>query len=131
MSQIQLHPYINFQGQARAALEFYHQVLGGTLDLHPGNEQGGPSERIMHGRLTADGVSLIAVDGHPAYPAQVGENMALALSSTDQDRLTQIFNALAAGGKVKMPLTPQAGGAGVGWLTDQFGINWMIQLDPA
>jgi PhnB protein len=129
MSTIQLSPYINFQGQARAALEFYHQILGGTLDLHPANAQGG--DRIQHGRLVADGVHLIAVDGHPNYPAQVGEHMALALSGTDAERLTRIFDALAAGGTIKMPLTTQPGGTRVGWLTDPFGIGWMVQIDPA
>jgi PhnB protein len=135
MSTIQLSPYINFQGRAREALEFYHQVLGGTLALHTINAQGvagpaGPGDRITQGRLAADGVLLLGGDGHPAYPAQVGDNLALALSGTDHDRLTQIFHALATGGILKMPPTAQPGGALVGWLTDQFGINWMVQIDP-
>lgn len=33
MSKIRLSPYVNFQGRAREALEFYHKVLGGRLDL--------------------------------------------------------------------------------------------------
>ena len=136
MSTIQLSPYINFQGRAREAMEFYHRVLGGTLDLQPVNAPGGSppagsGDRIGQARLEADGVRIIAVDGHPAYPAQVGENVALALGGTDRDRLTRIFNDLGAGGKIKMPLTAPAGGAAVGWLTDQFGINWMVQIDPA
>jgi PhnB protein len=136
MSTIQLSPYINFQGRAHEALEFYHQVLGGTLDLHTVTAQGGaqpagPEDRIMYARLEADGVLLIATDGHPAYPAQVGDAMALALSGTDQDRLTQIFQALAAGGKIKQPLTAQPWGATVGWLMDQFGISWMVQIAQA
>lgn len=132
MSTIRLSSYINFQGQARAAMTLYHQVLGGTLDLHPATASGGsPEDRIQHGQLEVDGMRLIAVDGHPAYPAQIGENMALALSGADPARITGIFQALAAGGTIKMPLTEQPGGGRVGWLTDQFGINWTIQIDPA
>ncbi len=136
MSTIHLSPYVNFQGRAREALEFYHQVLGGTLDLYTVNEQGistpaGPGDRIAHAQLAAAGARIIAADGHPNYPATVGENMALALSGTDSDQLTTIFNALAEGGRIKMPLTAQPGGAAVGWLTDQFGINWMITVEKA
>jgi len=136
MSQIQLSPYINFQGQARAAMEFYHQVLGGTLDLQTVDAQGqsrpaGPEDRVTQARLEAAGAIILAVDGHPDYPAQVGENMALALSGTDHDRITRIFHELGAGGRIKMPLTAQPGGAAVGWLTDPFGINWMVHIDPA
>ena len=85
----------------------------------------------MHSRLQADGVLIIGVDGHPDYPAKVGENMAIALGGTDKDRLTEIFNALAEGGKIKMPLTEQPWGANVGWLIDKFGINWMVNIDKA
>lgn len=136
MSKFQLSPYVNFQGRAREAMEFYHQVLGGHLNLQTANEQGaskpaGPGDRIMYARLEADGALIIGADGHPDYPAKVGENMALALGGTDKDRLTAIFNSLAEGGKIKMPLTEQPWGNQVGWLADKFGINWMVTIDKA
>jgi PhnB protein len=136
MSTIQLSPYVNFQGRAREAMEFYHQVFGGALDLQTMNEQGdskpaGPGDRIMQARLEADGVLILAADGHPNYPPTAGDNMALALGGTDNDRLTTIFHALATGGKIKMPLTRQPGDVIVGYLVDQFGINWMITIAKA
>ena len=135
-SKIHCGPYINFQGRAREAMEFYHKVLGGNLDLHTVNEQGvskpaRPGDRIRHARLEADDVLILATDGHPTYPAKVGENMAVALSGTDKGRLTKIFNDLAEGGRIKGPLTRQHWGAAVGWLTDKFGIDWMINIDGA
>ena len=136
MSQIRSGPYVNFQGRAREAMEFYQKVLGGDLDLRTMNEQGaskpaGPGDRVMYGRLEADGALLIGTDGHPNYPPKVGDNMAIALSGTDKDRLTRIFGELAAGGTPKGPLTAQPGGSEVGWLMDRFGINWMVQIDKA
>ncbi len=135
MSQQHLGPYINFGGRAREAMEFYHQVLGGKLDLHALNEQGlpkpaGTGDRITHSRLVADGARIIASDGHPQYPAKVGDHMAIALSGTDKDRVTKIFNNLAEGGHIKGPLTEQPWGA-VGWLADKFGINWMVSIEKA
>src|SRR5262249_16655856 len=136
MSKIRLAIYVNFQGQAREALEFYHQVLGGNLELHTINEQGaskpaGPGDRIAHARLEADAALIIATDGRPDSPVKVGDNMAIALSGTDKDRVTTIFNDLAEGGRIKMPLTTQASGADVGWLADRFGISWMVTVDRA
>jgi PhnB protein len=136
MSKLQLSPYVNFQGQAREAMEFYHQVLGGHLVLQTVNEQGvskpaGPGDRIMYARLEADGALIIGSDGHPDYPATVGENIAIGLVGTDKDRLTIIFNSLAEGGKIKMPLTEQPWGNHVGWFADKFGINWMVTIDKA
>ena len=134
MSQQYLSPYINFQGRAREAMEFYQRVLGGKLDLQTSGERGapkpaGPGDRISHARLDANGASIIGSDGHPDFPAKVGENMAVAMGGTDKDGITKIFNGLAEGGKVKMPPSEQTGG--VGWLTDKFGINWMVSIHKA
>jgi PhnB protein len=111
-------------------------VLGSNLDLQTFNEQGGskpagPGDRIRHAWLEADGVLLIASDGHPDYPARAGDHMAIALGGTDKDRLTRIFNELAEGGRIQMPLARQPWGADVGWLTDKFGINWTVNIDKA
>jgi PhnB protein len=134
LSEIQLCPYVNFQGRAREAMEFYQKALGGNLSLQTVGEQGvtkpaGPEDSIAYARLEADGVLIIGVDGHPSYPPTVGENMALALAGTDKDHLTQIFFELAEGGKVKMPPTVQPSGSEVGWFVDKFGINWMVTID--
>src|SRR5262245_54833736 len=126
---MQLSPFVNFQGRAREAMEFYRAVLGGSLDLQTMNEEGrskpaGPGDRVTYARLEAEGTVIIASDGHPGYPAKVGNNMAIALSGGDKARLTKIFNTLAEGGMIQMPLTKQPWGADVGWLADKFGVNW-------
>src|SRR4029434_6127329 len=104
-------------------MELYRKVLGGSLDL-----QTGPGDRIAHARLEADGVQILATDGHPDYPARVGDNVAIAVGGTDAARLTRVFDELAQGGSIQMPLTRQPSGAAVGWLTDAFGIHWTIQV---
>jgi PhnB protein len=134
MSQQYLGPYINFQGRAREAMDFYQKVLGGNLELQASNQQGapkpaGPGDRITNARLEAEGAVIIGSDGHPDYPAKVGDNLGIALGGRDKERLTKLFNGLAEGGKVKMPPAEQSGG--VGWLTDKFGINWTVSIEKA
>jgi uncharacterized glyoxalase superfamily protein PhnB len=41
------------------------------------------------------------------------------------------LSALAEGGRITGPLLAQPSGAAVGWLTDTFGIDWMISIDRA
>jgi PhnB protein len=126
MSRIQVGPFVNFQGRAREAMEFYQKVLGGKLDL-----QTGPGDRIGNARLEADGVLIIGSDGHPDYPPKVGDHMAIAIGGADKARLTRIFNALAEGGRIKGPLTAQPGGGEAGYLVDKFGINWAVTIEKA
>ena len=126
MSKIQLSPYVNFQGRAREAMEFYEKALGGKADL-----QTGPDGRVGYARLEAHGALIVGSDGHPKFAPTVGDNMAIALNGTDKLRLTKAFTALAEGGQLKGPLTRQPSGAEVGYLMDKFGINWIVSIDQA
>jgi PhnB protein len=133
MHTCHLGPYINFQGRAREAMEFYRKILGGSLDLQTVDTQGsprpaGPGDRITDARLESDGIHITASDGHPDYPATVGENMGIALRGTDRDRLTGVFNSLAEGGSIKMPLTKAPWGE-AGWVQDKFGITWSVNVE--
>lgn len=136
MSRINASPFVNFQGRAREAMGYYHQLLGGQLELQTMTAQGtskpaGPGDRISHARLEADGAVILGSDGHPDYPPKVGDSMAIAIGGSDSARLTRIFNGLAEGGRVLMPLSPQSGGAQVGWLSDRFGVHWMVSVAKA
>jgi uncharacterized glyoxalase superfamily protein PhnB len=82
----------------------------------------------MTARLEADGVVIVGTDDHPDSPPTTGDNMAIAVGDTDKDRLAKIFTGLADGGRTKQPLPA---GPGAGWLTDKFGINWMVAIDKA
>lgn len=133
MSELAANPYINFRGHAREAMEFYQHALGGKLELLAANPGGapkaaGPDDAIMHAYLEADGAVIMGSDGMPEYPPTVGENIAITLSGTDRERLTQAFNMLAEGGKVKQGLKVESWGGTFGWLEDKFGINWMVNI---
>jgi len=126
MSKMQLSPYVNFQGRAREAMEFYQKALGGKVDV-----QTGPDDRVAYARFEVDGVLIVGSDGHPKFAPTVGDNMAIALNGTDKARLSKAFSALAEGGQLKGPLTKQPSGAEVGYLMDKFGINWIVSIDKS
>jgi PhnB protein len=131
----QVGPYINFQGRAREAMELYHSVLGGKLELYAAGEQGAPrpaeqGDRIQHARLSGDGFLVIGSDGHPSYPPTAGDNVAIVLVGSDREAMQAAFEKLSEGGKVKMPLTEGPWGGAAAWLSDRFGINWNLDLEP-
>ena len=135
MTKTHLAPYINFQGRAREAMEHYHKVLGGELELFASDEQGrpkpaAPGDRIMFAQLESDGVVIVASDGRPNHPATVGEHIGLSLRGSDRARLTSAFEGLADGGQVAMPLIDQPWGS-AGWLKDKFGITWNVDIQES
>ena len=129
-----LDSYLFFDGNCAEAMRFYLATLGGNMDVmlrygdspQPGQCPPGSKERIMHTSIDLGGQLLMASDV-PAGQAYGGmRNVSLSLFYTSVDEATRIFDALAAGGKVIMPLAPTFWADIFGMLTDRFGTSWMI-----
>ena len=128
-----LTPYLTFNGKAAEAMKFYHSVLGGELTMQTFGESKmaqKPEENdlIIHATLKNEGLTFMASDSMPSRQAKFGDNVNMSISGNDGDRLTMIFNGLANGGKIDMPLAKQFWGDTYGQLTDKFGIHWMVNI---
>ncbi len=56
-------------------------------------------------------------------------NISLSINLPNEREQETVFNKLAEGGTVTMPLQETFWGAKFGMLTDQFGINWMLNCE--
>jgi len=108
--QSKLNPYLNFRDNTREAMEFYHTIFGGKLqlsafkDYHASQD---PSEdrKIMHSMLEAEnGITLMAADTPNRMEYRPGTNIGISLSGDNEAELTAYFEKLSAGGTVTMPL---------------------------
>ncbi len=128
-----LNPYISFTGNARQAMEFYQSVFGGTLNLDTFGKYGEPdtdyADQIMHAQLETDnGFTLMASDTPPGMKdVTVGNNIVVSLSGDDES-LRDYFDKLSESGTVSTPLEKQVWGDEYGACTDQFGIDWMVNI---
>jgi PhnB protein len=128
-----LNPYIQFDGSAREALEFYQSVFGGELTTSTFGEfgagHGGDDDnKLMHGQLeTPSGYTLMASDTPQGMPYNPGENVMVSLSGDDDD-LREHFAKLSEGGKVTVPLEKQMWGDEFGQLIDRFGVSWLVNI---
>jgi PhnB protein len=134
-----LNPYLFFGGNCREAMEYYKQVFGGELTLSTFGD--GPADahqdpkansddmkaKIMHARLDGDIVLLASDSPHNTSNKNI-DQFSLSLSGSDEARLTGYFEKLAQNGQITAPLVKQFWGDTFGMLTDQFGINWMVNI---
>jgi PhnB protein len=129
----QLNPYITFDGNAREAMEFYHSIFGGDLRINTfgefGNSDPAIADKVMHAMITSPkGYMLMASDGAPGTSPNVGTNISISLSGDPGEGLEDVWDKLADGGTVHMPLEKQMWGDVFGQLTDKYGIQWMVDV---
>ncbi|WP_102194139.1 VOC family protein [Microbacterium aurantiacum] len=132
-----LNPYLSFRTEAREAMEFYQSVLGGELDVNVFGEfpdmVQDPSEKdlIMHAQLTTpDGLVLMASDSPSGMPYEKPQGFSVSLSGNSEERAQAVWDKLADGATITMPLDVPPWGGTFGMLVDRFGVPWMIHGDP-
>lgn len=133
-----LNPYLNFRGNARQALEFYHSVFGGELTVSSFAELGmtdvpeAERDLVMHGQLeTPAGFTLMASDVPSHMDYSTGSNqfsISLSGPSDDDAELRGFWQKLGEGATIVEPLATAPWGASFGMLTDRFGINWLVNI---
>jgi PhnB protein len=132
----QLNPYLNFDGTAAKAVALYEKALGAKTEniQRFGDVPGMPvapenKDRVMHALLRLGAGTIMLSDGQPGVPVTAGNNAHVTLDFDDAVDMGHKFEALAAGGKITMPLQDTFWGARFGMLTDAFGINWMFNCE--
>lgn len=139
-----LNTYLTFDGNCRAAFEFYRSVFGGEFSSWNTFEQAPPEmgvpeaekDLVMHVSLPVGASILMGSDtcsSTPGPPLKPGNNFSIAIAGQSREQCDALFASLSAGGQVGMPLQDTFWGAYFGTVTDKFGINWMLNftLPPA
>ncbi len=139
-----INPYLNFDGKTEEAFRFYEKVLRGKLtEIHRfGSMPQGDGfeltaeqkQRVLHvGLELPNGQMLMASDTFEGMgpPRVEGNNISISLHPSSKAEADRIFNGLAEGGAITMPIADQFWGDYFGGLTDKFGINWMVNYSAA
>ena len=131
-----LVPYLTFDGDATEAFERYAELLGGAVtfrmtfgdsmfaDRMPPESHG----KVMNSRLKIGGRMLMASDNHQGnYEPPSGMNVNVSVGDIGEAR--RIFDALAAGGEIRMAFEKTFWAEGFGMVVDRHGIPWMVNCD--
>ena len=132
-----MNPYLNFAGNAREALELYTKCFNGevsglmTYGEANMDDSDAVKDKLIHSEFHADGVHFMAADDMRGFAVRPGNNITMMVDCSDTAEQDRIFNLLAEGGTVTMPLGDTFWGARFGELTDRFGIQWMLNCAKA
>jgi PhnB protein len=131
-------PYLAFAGNCREAFNRYKDIFGGDLvllgmsdmpaDAGPAPEGANP-DAIMHAALTIGDDLLMGADDPSGNFNGSVSGMCVNYATADTGDAKHVFDALAEGGTVQMPLGETFFSPAFGLCTDRFGTPWMIMAD--
>ena len=130
-----LQPYVFFDGRCEEAIEFYKRALGARVEMlmrfkeSPDKEAcraaPGMEDKVMHASLRIGNTVLLASDGQCQGKPNF-QGFALSLTVQTEAEADRLFNALADGGQVQMPLAKTFWSPRFGMVSDRFGVWWMV-----
>lgn len=133
-------PYLHFQGTCAEAMAFYADLFGASdLFIQRYREMPGAppelagSDLVMHSVMVVGGLLLMGSDFPPGVEGEPQAAVSISRSAPDLATAQRLFDALAEGGAVVMPLQPTFWSTGFGLVRDRFGTHWMISgpaLEP-
>ena len=129
------HPYLNFLGNCREAFTRYQEIFGGELVLMPMSDMPDEAqvppeqaELIMHAALMFDGHVLMASDD-PRGGFDRVQGMWVNYTVPEVAEAVRVFEALAEGGEVVMPISATFWSPQFGMCIDRFGTPWMVNAE--
>jgi PhnB protein len=129
-----LHPYLFFTGTGREAMSRYREVLGGHLEIMrfadmPEGERPpfeADADLVVHAALTLDDGDVLMGSDDPTGDGSGVKGAAIHITRPDRDEARRIFEALADGGEIQMPLGETFWSPLFGSCVDRFGVSWMV-----
>ncbi len=134
-----INPWINFNGNAQDAFDFYKSVFGGefgkvvrfkdiaTPEMPVGEED---AEKLMQITLTiGDGQMLIGNDV-PSFMGKVSENenrSKIHVGMDSKEEAEKLFKGLSVGGLVEAEPEDSASGTYFAMFRDKYGIEWVVE----
>lgn len=134
---MQIEPYLFFDGRCDEAIAFYRNALGADVSMltrfknapDPAMIRPGTEEKVMHANLRIGDATVLVSDGRCTGQPNF-QGFSLAITAADETEADRVFIALSDGGTVTMPMGKTFFSPRFGMLTDRFGVGWIVLVRP-
>jgi predicted 3-demethylubiquinone-9 3-methyltransferase (glyoxalase superfamily) len=121
---MELKTHIMFQeGQARGAAEFYASLTDDGEVLSISEETGS-----VLASVTLAGHELVIFDSPVKHEFDMTPAVSIFLVTDSADQVDALFEKLAEGGKIFMPVGEYPFAQRFGWCVDRFGMSWQLSF---
>ncbi len=114
----QIYPCLWFDGQAKAAADFYCTVFNNVKIT---------ATNPMVTTFEIEGQKFMALNGGPMF--KMNPSISFFVLFTSAAEVEETWNMLSKDGSVLMPLNRYPWNEQYGWCQDKFGVNWQLMIN--
>jgi len=132
ISKNQIATFLTFQdNNAERAMNFYVGLFDNAkiIEIKRWGKNGAAEEgKIMHATFDLNGKRFMCSDSPPIHDWDFSPAVSNFIECDNERELERLFSKLSEKGSVTMPLNDYGFSKKFGWVIDQFGISWQLNL---
>ena len=133
--QTTVTPFLMFEGEAGAAIDFYKTVFNETkiksMTKYEAGERGenGKNGSVKLATILTAGQKIKCTDRPIKHGFGFTPSFSFFVECENEAQLNERFTKLLDGGKVMMPVDNYGFSKKFGWVSDKFGVSWQLNLE--
>lgn len=120
-----------FDGNAEEAITLYMSLFDGSkitsIERYGAGDEGADGT-IKRADFTLNHKSYICIDSPITHEFHFTPSTSLFVECESDDEISKLFDALASGGTVLMPMGDYGFSTKFAWINDKFGVSWQFNL---
>ncbi|WP_377890478.1 VOC family protein [Alkalihalobacillus sp. R86527] len=133
---LKITPFINLNGKAKEAIQFYEKALGAEVlslltygDMQDMKDTGDLKDLVASAKLQIGESEVMISDVPDPTHVQSSKQVTIGITTNDEEKSKRIFEALEQDGRVDMPFGEQPFSPGFGDVMDKFGVSFLIYTE--
>jgi len=124
--------FLMFDGKAEEAMNYYASIFDQAEILsieRYGPNGAGEEGTVLRASFSLYGQIFMCIDSNMKHNFSFTPAMSLYVACATEEEIARLFEKLAHGGQVFMPLAAYPFSDRFGWLSDKFGVSWQLNLE--
>lgn len=124
-------PFLMFQGNANAAMDFYTTLFPDSEVVHAQRYQAGepgPEGSVMRATMRIAGQTVMCIDSPVKHEFTFTPAFSLFVECESGDEFERLATALSQDGMMLMEPANYGFSRRFAWMNDRFGVSWQLNL---
>ncbi|QQK76263.1 VOC family protein [Salicibibacter cibarius] len=125
-------PFLMFQdGKAEEAMEYYISLIedsGIKSITRYGANESGEEGTVMHATFSLKGQEFMCIDSNVKHEFTFTPSFSIYITCDSEEEINTLYEKLTLNGQELMPLDDYGFSKKFGWINDQFGVSWQLNL---